>query len=626
MICLGVRVVRRWSVLCFALLLGGCHDVSNVAPPCVGDLCDGGARDASVDRPLLDLGPPDVGTDHPVPDAPAPDLWKPDAPAPDGSTPDLLQPDAPKPDAPKPDLAQPDLAQPDLAQPDLAPPDLAPPDLAPPDLAPPDLLPPDLPAPDMGCTSAQDCDDSLTCTTDSCAAGVCKNMPDALHCVIGGACVFGLTVNKKNTCQRCDPSANKYGWSDHNNKACDDGYACTHGDTCNGGKCQGTLYSCDDNLACTTDACLGTKDACTHTLKASHCLINKVCYSEGQTDGSNVCKACVSAASTSAWSLASGCVATLTGTGSPGYKNGPASTATITSPYGVGVDQSGRVFFSSTKGGYLGGSIRYVEKGTVYSRIAGGSPNCGNTGRVEGVKALAVSLGGGAVYFHSCSHRIVVHTGNAANPAKCLACSSTPGYKDGLLNVALFNNPRGLAITSAGVLYVSDTGNHVVRMIANGVSLPVAGVGQKDGFQDGLVNTAKFHGPLGLAVATNGDVYVADSGNNRIRVISAGKVSTFAGAGGAGDVDGPAATATFFWPVDVALGPAGKLYVVDAGNHRIRVIAGGKVSTLAGTTKGYKEGKGTVAQFSTPQGVAVDKQGMVYVADTVNHRIRVIRP
>ena len=203
------------------------------------------------------------------------------------------------------------------------------------------------------------------------------------------------------------------------------------------------------------------------------------------------------------------------------------------------------------------------------------------------------------------------------------------GYADGTGAAAQFGGPQGVTVDSSGAVYVADSSNNRIRKISPaGVVTTLAGSGVA-GYADGTGAAAQFSYPEGVAVDSSGAVYVADSGNNRIRKISpAGVVTTLAGSGVTGYADGTGAAAQFSNPDAVAVDSSGAVYVAEYYNNRIRKISpAGVVTTLAGSAvAGYADGTGAAAQFSGPQGVAVDASGTVYIGDGDNNRIRKISP
>ena len=191
-------------------------------------------------------------------------------------------------------------------------------------------------------------------------------------------------------------------------------------------------------------------------------------------------------------------------------------------------------------------------------------------------------------------------------------------------------NPFDVAVADSGEIFVADTENHRIRKITpSGSIMTVAGIGRPGISGDGRAATrARLSSPKGLALDSAGQLYIADSGNHRIRVIDTGGIiTTFAGTGrsGFGGDDGLPTEARLSRPSDVALDPFGNVYIADTGNHRIRKVSNAVITTVAGSSRVGFDGDGGpahLAVLSSPEGIAVDMFGTIFVADTRNHRVR----
>lgn len=228
------------------------------------------------------------------------------------------------------------------------------------------------------------------------------------------------------------------------------------------------------------------------------------------------------------------------------------------------------------------------------------------------VLALALAFTAGSVWvFVRLAAPVKTSFGWSAD-LTTLAGTGDRGRADGDGSAARFSDPFGLAIDPSGTVYVADAGetNHVRRVDPDGTVTTLPG---------------QFETPSGLAIDQTGNIIVADTGANRIRKISPdGIVSTVAGEGAAGFRDGPANQARFNGPIGVAVAKDGTIYVADSYNDRIRSIdANGQVKTIAGgPSQGFLDGQGNLAAFNTPCGLIIDHSGAFLVADTGNDAIR----
>src|SRR6185369_3888765 len=187
------------------------------------------------------------------------------------------------------------------------------------------------------------------------------------------------------------------------------------------------------------------------------------------------------------------------------------------------------------------------------------------------------------------------------------------------------DTPSGIAFDKSGDLLVADSGSHSIKKIdASGKIVMLAGIDHRAGYADGNADAAQFNGPIGIAAADDGSVYVADTYNDRIRVIREGKVAAIAGSG-RGFAEGPGSLAQFNTPCGLALMPDGTLLVADLGNRRIRIVQkNGETSTLVGTGNGeLSDGMLGTADVVNPTALAVDSSGSILVAD--GNAIRLIR-
>jgi sugar lactone lactonase YvrE len=207
-----------------------------------------------------------------------------------------------------------------------------------------------------------------------------------------------------------------------------------------------------------------------------------------------------------------------------------------------------------------------------------------------------------------------------------------PSFADGVGAAARFFGPQGIAIDSDGIIYVADTDNHVIRKVTRqGAVMTLAGQPNKFGSADGIGSAAQFFAPSAIAVDKSGNVYVAELGNYAIRKITpAGAVTTLAGSPALpGSLDGAGAAARFADIGSIAVNEAGVLFVADVTNRAIRRVSPeGNVMTIAGAMRstGSIDATGMAARFSSPGQLAIDATDSVYVVDTNNATIRKISP
>jgi sugar lactone lactonase YvrE len=315
-------------------------------------------------------------------------------------------------------------------------------------------------------------------------------------------------------------------------------------------------------------------------------------------------------------------VTTLAGSGSDGAADGAGTAAEFNSPRGVAIDSGGNVFVADR----FNHKIRKITSDGVVTTFAGS----GSIGSADGMGTMASFSYPSGVAIDSIGNLYVADRSNhkirkitSTGVVTTLAGSGVQGSADGAGVASSFRTPLGVAVDSAGNVFVADSGNHKIRKITStGVVSTLAGSGSI-GSADGMGAMGSFRYPNSVAIDSNGNVYVADRSNHKIRKItSTGVVSTIAGDGSIGAVDGAGLAASFSFPEGIAVDSNGNIYVADSENDKIRKITStGLVTTLAGFEEGGSaDGTGTAASFNLPTGVAVDGSGVVYVADLINSR------
>ncbi|MEK3910225.1 InlB B-repeat-containing protein [Paenibacillus sp. FSL H7-0331] len=331
---------------------------------------------------------------------------------------------------------------------------------------------------------------------------------------------------------------------------------------------------------------------------------------------------------------------TIAGTGTGGYSgdNGPAAAALLKNPVGVAVYGSGNFYIADTENH----RIRQIDASGQITLLAGngvagysGDNGAATSASFRNPGGIATDGSGNVYIADSGNHRI--RKVDASGKITTIAGTGTAGYggDNATATSALLKDPSGIAVDGSGNVYIADYGNHRIRKInTSGKISTIAGVGTAGYSGDnGAATSAQLNGPVGVAVDSGGNVYIADMNNHRIRKVDAsGKITTIAGtntAGYSGD-KGVATSAELNMPRGVALDSSGSVYITDRSNHSIRKIdPSGQIDTIAGNgTAGYSgdNGEATSAQLKYPGGLTVDSSGNVYVADRDNHRIRKLTP
>lgn len=313
-------------------------------------------------------------------------------------------------------------------------------------------------------------------------------------------------------------------------------------------------------------------------------------------------------------------VTTLAGSSS-GFAEGTGTAAQFAQPYTAAVDADGNVYIADTNNH----RIRKITPAGVVTTLAGGTQGdadgTGAAAQFHYPYGVATDATGNVYVADTHNHKV-----RKITPAGVVTtvAGSTGGSADGTGAAAQFYYLTGIAVAADGTIYVADKDNHKIRKVTpNGVVTTFAG--STSGYAEGTGTAAQFSQPYNVTVDANGNVYVADAGNHRIRKItSAGVVTSLAG-GSQGEANGTGEAAQFYYPYGVAVDATGNVFVADTFNQKVRKItAAGVVTNFAGSTGGSADGAATAAQFNYLTGISVGADGTVYVADKDNHRIRKI--
>ncbi|MEU5425688.1 NHL repeat-containing protein [Streptomyces olivoreticuli] len=334
--------------------------------------------------------------------------------------------------------------------------------------------------------------------------------------------------------------------------------------------------------------------------------------------------------------LAEGAIATVAGTGAAGYVSdgGPGALTNLHYPEGLAVDKAGNLYIADR----LNHRVRKVSPSGIITTVAGN----GEAGYMsDGGPAVATRLNApvdvviddaGNLYIADLyNHRVRKVTPSGI--ITTVAGNGQAGYvSDGGPAIATpLHHPHGVGLDREGNLYISEWSGHRVRRVnRSGIITTVAGNGTAGYVSDGGPAIAtRLYCPDGLTFDREGNLYIADVGNHRVRKVTpSGIITTFAGNGTAGYISdgGPAVTTRLSSPRRVTLDEGGNLYISDQDNHRIRRVGpDGIITTVAGNgTAGYVDDGGPAAttRIYFPQGLALDRAGNLYIADYNNHRVR----
>jgi serine/threonine protein kinase, bacterial len=316
-------------------------------------------------------------------------------------------------------------------------------------------------------------------------------------------------------------------------------------------------------------------------------------------------------------------VTTIAGEGTAGFGNGPSLSAKFNHPFGIAVAPDGAVYVTDISNHRIR-KIMAAEVTTLAGSGDRGIVNA-NGSSAQFISPFNIALDANGNLYTSDAEDARIRKITPGTIVSTHAGTDRLGFKDGKVDTAQFDFDGDMVADATGNLYVADPWNNRIRKISVTGDITTIAGSDAYGFKEGNGTEAQFRFPGAIALDRQGNLYVADISNYRIRKITPdGQVTTFAGSGEKGYEDGDATRAQFYDLFNMVIDSHGNLYVGDS--HRIRKISPqGIVSTLAGDIlPGYVDGDAASAKFNFPRGLAIDSHDNIYIADTYNNRIRKI--